>query len=67
MTADHNDVLMVMKRGGIYDEPEFHVRFQEWRYKVEGKETEGRWLKIVFSFIENDETLLITAFVVERQ
>ena len=65
--CDYNDALMIMKRGSIYDEPEFDVRFQEWRYKIEGEETEGRWLKIVFSFIEDDGTLLITAFVVERR
>ena len=55
--------MPVLKSGVVYDEPEFDVRFQHWRYKVEGSELGGRWLAIVFTFIASEETLLITAFV----
>lgn len=71
--ADDNlsltDAWIVLRGGTIYDEPEFDVRFQQWRYKVEGKETGGKWLKIVFTFLQEDETtvtLLITAFVSQK-
>jgi uncharacterized DUF497 family protein len=63
---DYADVLPVLKAGAIYEQPEFDSRFQEWRYKIEGRTAEGAWLKIVFAFIGQDETLLITAFVTKR-
>ncbi|PYP87542.1 MAG: hypothetical protein DMG65_17360 [Candidatus Angelobacter sp. Gp1-AA117] len=57
------DAMPVLKSGIVYDEPEFDVRFRQWRYKVEGKESGGRWLMIVFTFRADDETLLITAYL----
>lgn len=60
---DYADVLPVLQRGIVFDEPEHNVRFQQWRYKVEGREIGGRWVAIVFTFVAETETLLITAFV----
>jgi hypothetical protein len=34
---DPVDAQYVLRKGVIYDEAELDVRFQEWRYKVEGK------------------------------
>lgn len=57
------DAIFVLKRGSIYDEPEFDVSFQQWRYRIEGKEPGGLWLAIIFAFKAVDEALLITAYV----
>lgn|SRR5215469_5009327 len=63
---DLMDVMPVLKSGIIYDEPEFSVRFQHWRYKVEGREVGGKWVAIVFTPVTNNEVLLITAFVKQK-
>ena len=39
------DAQYVLRKGVIYDEAELDVRFQEWRYKVEGKPPDGETLK----------------------
>lgn len=57
------DVMPVLKSGIVYDEPEFSVRFQDWRYKVEGNEVGGKRVAIVFTFLDAEEVLLITGFV----
>src|SRR5437016_12367650 len=57
------DVMPILKAGIVYDEPEFDVRFRQWRYKVEGSEPGGGWLAIVFTFRAAEETLLITAYL----
>ena len=64
---DYVSALPILKTGCIYDEPEFDPRFQQWRYKIEGREVDGRWLAIVFCFPEPSDTLLITAFVVKNR
>jgi len=57
------DAMPVLKTGIVYQEPEFDVGFQQWRYKVEGRELGGRWIAIVFAFSGPEQVLLITAFV----
>jgi hypothetical protein len=52
-----------MRKGQIYDEPEHNVRFQEWRYKIEGRVTGGEWLKLIFTFTERHGGFIVTAFV----
>ena len=61
------DAQFVLRKGIVYDEPEFDVRFQEWRYKVEGKPPESeRELKVVITFLELDEVLVITVMLDKR-
>jgi hypothetical protein len=50
----------VLRKGTIFDEPEFEVRFQQWRYKVEGKDPDGGVLKVVFTFLSSDQVLILT-------
>lgn len=57
------DAMPILKGGIVYDEPEFDIRYRHWRYKVEGRESQGQWLVIVFTFRASDETLLITAYL----
>lgn len=61
---DYVSALPVLKSGHVHDEPEFDTRFQQWRYKIEGREVDGKWLAIVFCFPDETDTLLITAFVI---
>src|SRR5438477_1805936 len=63
---DLGDAMLVLKTGAIYAEPEFDVRFRQWRYRIEGKEPGGVWMAIIFTFRAMDETLLITAYVKKK-
>lgn len=65
--ATLEDVYSVLRNGQIYDEPEFAIKFRDWRYKVEGYEPEGKWLCIVFSIEEVDSVFLITVFSIEHR
>lgn len=56
--------MVVLKKGSIFDEPELDIRFQQWRYRVEGREPGGKRLNIVFAFLEEGEAILITVFSV---
>jgi Domain of unknown function (DUF4258) len=56
------DALYVLRKGNVYNEPELDVRLQEWNYRIEGTDGEGRRLAIVFSVPEDDLGRLITIF-----
>ena len=61
---DPLDAQYVLRKGVIYDEAELDVRFQEWRYKVEGKPPDAeKNLKVVITFLERDEVLVITVML----
>lgn len=61
---DPLDAQYVLRKGIIYDEAELDVRFQEWRYKVEGKPPDAeKKLKVVITFLERDEVLVITVML----
>lgn len=61
---DPVDAQYVLRKGVIYDEAELDVRFQERRYKVEGKPPDAdKKLKVVITFIERDEVLVITVML----
>jgi len=61
------DAWAVLKSGRIYNPPEFHIRYREWNYRIEGHEPGGKWLAIVFSFKALDKTFLVTVFSVESK
>lgn len=61
--VDPQDAQYVLRRGVIYDEAELDVRFQEWRYKVEGKPPDTEKLKVVITFLERDEVLVLTVML----
>jgi hypothetical protein len=65
--VDLADTQFVLRKGIIYDEPELDLRFQEWRYKVEGKPPDSeKKLKVVITFLEKDEVLVITVMFYTR-
>lgn len=64
--VDPQDAQYVLRNGFIYDEPELDIRFQEWRYKVEGKPPDSDKLKVVIAFLERDEVLVITIMLDRR-
>lgn len=65
--VDAQDAQFVLRKGFIYDEPELNLRFQEWRYKVEGKPPDSeKRLKVVITFLERDEVLVITVMLDKR-
>ena len=56
------DAFHVLKRGCIYEEPELDVATSDWKYRIEGEEPDGKWLKIVFCFKSETRMVLITVF-----
>lgn len=61
---DPVDAQYVLRKGVIYDEAELDVRSQEWRYKIEGKPPDAdKRLKVVITFLERDEVLVITVML----
>jgi hypothetical protein len=65
-SVDLVDAQYVLRKGIIYDEPELDIRFQEWRYKVEGKTPDSDKLRIVIAFLERVEVLVITVMLDKR-
>ena len=61
------DAYQVLKQGRIYDAPEPDIKTGEWKYRIEGNETGGKWLAIVFTLKTEDSALLITVFSVKIQ
>jgi hypothetical protein len=61
------DAWMVLSSGHIVDPPEHDVRTGEWKYRVEGFESGGKWLVIVFSFKTISRAFLITIFSVREK
>ena len=61
------DALRVLKTGQIYDEPEPDPKTGDWKYRVEGREVDGKWLAIVFCFKATDAAFLITVFSVRAK
>jgi hypothetical protein len=61
--VDPQDAQYVLRTGVIYDAPELDVRFQDWRYKVEGRPPDGEKLKVIITFLERDEVLVITVML----
>ena len=61
------DALYVLRTGQIYDPGEQDMKTGKWKYSVEGYETDGKWIKIIFSFISVDTALLITIFSIRSR
>jgi len=59
------DALRVLKTGNIFHEPECDLKTGDWKYRVEGREVDGKWLAIVFCFRATDTAFLITVFSVK--
>ncbi len=41
-------------------EPELDVRWNQWRYKVEGRTSEGEELAVIVTFADENTTVVIT-------
>lgn len=59
------DAFYVLQRGYVFSEPEFNPRYQEWNYRMEGTEPDGKLVAIIFGFTEDEAGLLITIFSVK--
>jgi hypothetical protein len=60
---DLQDAMFVLRHGVIRRPAELDVRFQEWRYKVEGRPPDGPELAVIITFLEEDGTLVLTAMI----
>lgn len=61
------DAWLVLRTGHVFLPPEQDIKTGEWKYKVEGHETGGKYITIVFSFKEIDQAFLITVFSIEAK
>ena len=61
------DAWAVLRNGQIYDPPEQDIKSGEWKYRVEGRTTDGERLVIVFCFESMEQTFLITVWSVEAR
>ena len=61
------DVCHVLKTGHVFSPPELDTSRGEWKYKVEGHETGGKYIVVVFSFKDIDQAFLITVFSIESR
>ena len=59
---EYEDARQVIRSGGIYREPECSEKTGDWKYTVEGYDSMGRWVAIVFTFTGDREVFLITAW-----
>ena len=59
------DALYVLQRGYVFNEPEFNPRFQEWNYRMEGTEPDGKLVAIIFGFTDDEAGILITIFSIK--
>jgi hypothetical protein len=44
------DVWHVLRTGYIFDPPESDIVNGEWKYRIEGRSTDGVWIMVVFYF-----------------
>lgn len=56
---DISDVMMVLKTGNIFDEPEPHPVTGEWVYKVEGKNIDGENISVNVTLKEDSGKIVI--------
>ncbi|MFZ0819854.1 MAG: DUF4258 domain-containing protein [Candidatus Acidiferrales bacterium] len=61
------DALHVIQHGGIYNEPEHDPSFQQWRYRIEGTEPDGKYVGVIFAFETDEDGVLITVFEIESR
>ncbi len=61
------DAWFVLRKGHVLLPPEPDIKTGEWKYTVEGHETGGKYIGIVFSFKEVDYAFLITVFSIESR
>ena len=60
------DAYHLLINGNVFMSPEEDLRTGEWKYRIEGREPDGKKLAIVFCFKENERGFLITIFSLER-
>ncbi len=61
------DAWNILRTGTIYDPGEHDVATDDWKYRIEGIDTEGREFGIIFCFKAVNRVLLITIFSVSAQ
>lgn len=61
------DAFYVLQHGCVFNEPEFNARYQEWNYRMEGTEPDGKSVAIIFGFTKDETGLLITIFSIRSR
>ena len=56
---DMQDVLNVLKKGRIFDEPEPHPKTNRWVYRVEGVALDGGKVKVAVDIYEPENKIVL--------
>ncbi|NOT59996.1 MAG: DUF4258 domain-containing protein [Acidobacteria bacterium] len=56
-----DDIASAILCGKIV-ERQWDVKWNEWKYIIEGQALDGRWLEVVAKLGFNDDTLMITVY-----
>ena len=57
-----SDVLTVCRSGLVIDEPEVDMRTGNWKYRIEGLNSDSERLAVVFAFGDSVNAVFITVF-----
>ena len=58
-------VDFVLEHGIVRREPEFDIRFRQWRYLVEGPDAKGQNLRLVFTFLDEGQYQALVVTVMD--
>jgi hypothetical protein len=58
------DALYVLRHGCVTEPADQDIRTREWKYTIEGREPDGQWIRVIFSFKAINRAFLITIFSV---
>jgi hypothetical protein len=59
------DALHVIQHGCVFREPEFDVKFRQWRYCIQGTEPDGKYVGVIFAVEGVGEGVLMTIFSID--
>ncbi|MBD3400332.1 MAG: hypothetical protein GF399_08370 [Candidatus Coatesbacteria bacterium] len=55
-------IRYVLINGSITKKAVWDTKRENWKYRIEGLEPDGKWLVIIFCFSEENEVILITVY-----
>jgi len=54
-----SDILKVLSTGELKKKREFDDMYQNWKYRIEGKDVEGEKLTLIFSITQEEDAIIL--------
>lgn len=54
-----SDILKVLSNGELKKKREFDDMYQNWKYRIEGKDIEGEKLTLIFSITQEEDAIIL--------